>query len=638
MRKFSLKSLLALLLATVTFLSSGISADAAMLGIDVSKHNGGINWGAVASSGVSYAFIKVGSTNSGMDPYFPANVQGAQAAGVRTGVYIYSYATDVAGAVNEANQVLAWIEPYNINFPVAYDIENSTQQNLDKATVTAMCNAFCDVIYSAGYTPLVYTYTSFFKSHVDPSQLRYDKWIAQYGSKCDIPGYTIWQYSSTGSVSGLSGNVDMNSMVVDYHSAIPQSAFVTASNGKTYFYNNYRKTRGWANVGGALYYLGDDFAMVRGWHADSTGTYYLSDQTGQALVGIQNIGGRSYYFGPNGAMQTGVLNIDNKLYYFNPQDGSMVTGWVAASNGAKYYFSQNGPALIGMNQVGNAWYCFGNDGLYLTGFQNVGGTWYFFDPTTGARAHGFQTINNKLYCFDGKTGAMKTGWFTVGSTDANKPVMYYADANGVVLTGLQTIGQATYLLTPAMARGFQSVNGGSMYFDEDSGILHKGWFSVRNANASQGDADRDKDYYADANGFILTGLQNIGGQYYYLESNGKIKGGVKLINGRKYFFDTSTAALQFGWIDLYDGDGGVREFSAGKGDVKYADAAETQFDDRYHTVFAMSDGSWVINSVITIGTDNYAFDSKGYLVRNGEIKINNVKYVTDKNGIATRVY
>ncbi|MBQ7676855.1 MAG: hypothetical protein IJT32_01355, partial [Lachnospiraceae bacterium] len=413
--------------------------------------------------------------------------------------------------------------------------------------------------------------------------------------------------------------------------------FVTASNGKTYFYNNYRKTKGWANVGGALYYLGDDFAMVRGWHADSTGTYYLSDQTGQALVGIQNIGGKNYYFGANGAMQTGVLNIDNKLYYFNPQDGAMVSGWVATASGQKYYFSQNGPALIGMNQVGNAWYCFGNDGLTVTGFQNVGGTWYFFDPTTGARLHGFQTINNKLYCFDGQTGAMKTGWFTVGTTDSDKPVRYYADATGVVLTGLQTIGQATYLLTPAMARGFQNVNGGAMYFDEDSGVLHKGWFSVRNANASQGDKDRDKDYYADQNGYILSGLQNIGGQYYYLEGNGKVKGGVKVLNGKKYFFDTSTAALQYGWLELYDGDSGVREFH-GATDAKYTDATETQFSDSYHTAFALSDGSWVVNSVITIGTDNYAFDQKGYLVRNGEIKINNVKYVTDKNGIATRVH
>ena len=93
MKKFTaskiFKSIAAVALAVCMTLSSSITADAAgAQGIDVSKYQGGINWGAVAQSGISYAFIKVGSTKSGVDPYFAANVQGAQAAGVRTGVYI----------------------------------------------------------------------------------------------------------------------------------------------------------------------------------------------------------------------------------------------------------------------------------------------------------------------------------------------------------------------------------------------------------------------------------------------------------------------------------------------------------------------------------------------------------------------
>ncbi|MBR1622629.1 MAG: hypothetical protein IJ675_01785, partial [Pseudobutyrivibrio sp.] len=106
------RSIAAVALAVCMTLGAPITASAAgQQGIDVSKYQGGINWAAVAGSGVSYAFIKVGSTKSGVDPYFAANVQGAQAAGIRTGVYIYSYATSVEAAITEAQLVLQWIEP-----------------------------------------------------------------------------------------------------------------------------------------------------------------------------------------------------------------------------------------------------------------------------------------------------------------------------------------------------------------------------------------------------------------------------------------------------------------------------------------------------------------------------------------------
>jgi len=150
------RSVIAGALALTVFLTSSMSTQAAVLGIDVSKFQGGINWGAVPSSGVSYVFIKAGSVKSGVDPCFAANLAGAQAAGLRTGAYIYSYATSVQGAVNEANLMLQWIAPYTITFPVVYDIEDKLQKNIDANTITAMCNAFCDVMYGAGYYPMIY--------------------------------------------------------------------------------------------------------------------------------------------------------------------------------------------------------------------------------------------------------------------------------------------------------------------------------------------------------------------------------------------------------------------------------------------------------------------------------------------------
>ena len=90
-------------------------------GVDVSKHNGSVNWSQVAASGMKFAFIKAGSTNSGVDPNFDANIKGAAAAGLKTGVYVYSYATTPEAAQNEANLVLQWISNYTVNYPVVFD-------------------------------------------------------------------------------------------------------------------------------------------------------------------------------------------------------------------------------------------------------------------------------------------------------------------------------------------------------------------------------------------------------------------------------------------------------------------------------------------------------------------------------------
>ena len=287
------KAALALVLSAAIAISGTSSTNAAILGIDVSKYNGDIDWGSVAAAGVSFTFIKAGSTYSGVDPKFAQNIVNAQANGVRTGVYLYSYAMSVEEAVNEALLLLQWIEPYHVNYPIAFDIESDAQMKLDANTVTAMCNAFCDVIYSAGYTPLVYTYKNFYTSHIT-TDLRYETWIAQYNSQaCDIPGYQIWQFSCTGSVPGVKGAVDMDWMVKDFSAAIPAYGFVVR-NGLVFFYNDYRLTRGWVSVGGLKFHMDDAFFMNTGWFSDATGTYFLSLDDGHAYTGL-NVIGKDHY-------------------------------------------------------------------------------------------------------------------------------------------------------------------------------------------------------------------------------------------------------------------------------------------------------------------------------------------------------
>ncbi|MDE6185160.1 MAG: cell wall-binding protein, partial [Lachnospiraceae bacterium] len=147
-------------------------------GIDVSMHNGTVNWGQVANSGISFTFIKVGSTKSGVDPQFAANITGAQAAGLKTGIYLYSYATTPEQAANEANLVLQWIEPYTVNYPIVFDIEDKCHKNLTEQQLIDIINAFCTTIDAAGYYPMVYSNKNMFVQKL--SITGWDKWVAQY--------------------------------------------------------------------------------------------------------------------------------------------------------------------------------------------------------------------------------------------------------------------------------------------------------------------------------------------------------------------------------------------------------------------------------------------------------------------------
>ena len=139
--------------------AQAVSANGAIAkGVDVSKYNGAVNWQQVAASGMKFAFVKVGSTKSGIDPQFAANITGAQAAGLKTGVYIYSYATTPEQAINEANLVLQWIEPYTVNYPIVFDIEDNCHKSLSAQQMIDIINAFCTTIDAAGYYPMVYSY------------------------------------------------------------------------------------------------------------------------------------------------------------------------------------------------------------------------------------------------------------------------------------------------------------------------------------------------------------------------------------------------------------------------------------------------------------------------------------------------
>lgn len=189
--------------------------------IDVSTWNGNIDWGKVYKSGVKYAMIRssfgVESPNQ-VDNKFTRNITNAVKAGVKCGVYHYSYAQSVEAAKQEAEFCLKTIKGYNITLPVAFDIEDSSQTHLGKDALTNIVIAFCDKIKSAGYTPMVYCNPNWLNNYLHKDKLigKYDIWLAQWGVSSPSYNCAIWQYSENGGVSGISGSVDMNYIYKSY--------------------------------------------------------------------------------------------------------------------------------------------------------------------------------------------------------------------------------------------------------------------------------------------------------------------------------------------------------------------------------------------------------------------------------------
>ena len=183
-------------------------------GIDVSKWQGDINFSKVKNN-IDFVIIRIGygMYENQIDSKFEANYNGFKKSGVPVGVYHYSYAKSVEEAITEAEVVLKWLNNRQLNLPVYFDIEDKVHNNIDKNTLTKMCEAFCSKIEKAGYWAGVYANKYFFTTHLDYEKLqdRYTIWVAQYNDKNTYKGrYDMWQYTSSGKVSGINGNVDQN--------------------------------------------------------------------------------------------------------------------------------------------------------------------------------------------------------------------------------------------------------------------------------------------------------------------------------------------------------------------------------------------------------------------------------------------
>lgn len=193
-------------------------------GIDVSKHNGKIDW-QQAKGDINFAILRAGYGReiSQKDPTFETNYKGCKDNNIPVGVYWYSYAMTADEARKEADVCLQVIKGKSFEYPVYFDIEEKKQFVLGRARCSEIAEAFLHRIESAGYWVGIYSSKSSLEAYLSEEiRSRYAVWVAHYGvKKTNYSGvYGMWQKSSTGKIKGISGNVDLDECYVDYPTQI----------------------------------------------------------------------------------------------------------------------------------------------------------------------------------------------------------------------------------------------------------------------------------------------------------------------------------------------------------------------------------------------------------------------------------
>lgn len=490
--------------------------------IDVSVWQNTIDWQAVKNAGVEGAIIRLSyGWGNGFDAQAKRNISECKRLGIPFGVYVFSYAESAADGASEGADVVnllrqAGVNPGDLSYPVFYDLENWTytghRSPTSPSVYDGIVNSWYGKLQAAGYNNLsVYSYTSYLNSALNSSNIHgKTRWVAQYGSTMQYTAFPTndrgWQYTSSGQISGITGNVDLNAF-----------GYRTPT-------TRYREV------------------LVDGkW-------YYIDATTGKKVTGWQwlsSSGGKWVYYDPtDGHMLYGEQKIAGKWYYLNPVSGARMTGWVVLPDGRNVYYS---PYMV-------------------YGEQKINGAWYYLDPVTGARkqgwqrlksnggktvyygsdgkmAYGEQTIDGKQYYLKLGTGARFAGWRRVVTTrDHRGDKWVYYGSDGAMLHGEGKVSGYWYFFDDGTSKSNGRVTYG--WKNLGSKIVYYSWPEGKTQYGEQkiGGAW----YYLNpVTGARKTGWQYLnsnGGKTVYYGSDGKMVYGTQYIDGQKYYFDPVTGA------------------------------------------------------------------------------------------------
>lgn len=425
---------------------SALSNHVLTIGIDMSQWQGTVNWKKIKASGVDFVMLRLGygkgrygSSSCTMDTKFKSYVEGAAKVGIPIGVYFYSYATTPEEAQMEAEYTISNIQGIDIEFPIAYDIEDEAiLKKTNNKIRTEMVRTYMETIAAAGYTPMFYCNQNWYDNYIDSDKLAdYEFWYARYTyvePDRKIYPYGMWQATSTQKMNGITENtVDLNFLYKDYFKLVK-----SRSTALKY---------GWHKENGKRYYYYQGKRLKTGWFSIAGEQYYLKN--GAASVGWKMISGNRYYFDSMGVMQTGFTKIDGDVYLMN-EDGIMQTttdepgvtiredgtcvirkGWCQNKKGQYFYrYSSGKIAKKKWIKIKGKKYYVNSKGYRVTGIKKIKGKKYYFDAK-GVMKNGFITYKGNKYYFN-SNGTMKTGWLTY------KKKKYYFQSNGKMIRS-QTI-------------------------------------------------------------------------------------------------------------------------------------------------------------------------------------------------------
>lgn len=388
--------------------------------IDVSEWQGDIDWAKAKADGVEGVIIRLGyGEGNNADKKAQRNISECKKLGIPFGIYWYSYADTPSLAKEEGADVVAKLKQFGVNpsdlaYPVYYDLEKWTweghQPPTDPNVYNNIVNNWYSALQSAGYKNLgVYSYTSYLRGPLKHADI-YAKtaWVAQYGARMGFDSFSTnsrgWQYTSSGKVDGISGNVDMN-----------------AFGNKEYANGGH-----WVTKNDQKYWRDSDGSLARSkeiYDPESNAWYWIDSDGTMAHdkdVYLRSNGGKWVRYDSNGHMIKGEDFRYGVWYNFDFTTGAMSKGMTYLSNGNKWVYYDmvtgkmaHGEAYLNFDKEHSGWYLFDNiTGARCTGdifIRSNGGKWVRYDQKTGKMVKGLQKQNGLWYYFDPVTGAMAHG-------------------------------------------------------------------------------------------------------------------------------------------------------------------------------------------------------------------------------------
>lgn len=415
-------------------------------GIDVSYHNGTIDWKKVKQSEVEYAIIRCGyGTNDKNqdDKKWEENVKGCIDNNIPYGVYLYSYADTVEKASSEADHAIRLLQGKKFKYPVYYDLEEEAiRKKLSKTEIANIAKTFCNKLSAKGYTVGIYANKDWFTNYLTDSCFNnWTKWVAQYNTVCNYQGkYDMWQCSSTGRVPGISGNVDLNYSYSPFENS--HGGGNTNNGGTTTKYPD-----GLNEIEGELYYFKNNRidTSYSGLAQYGNEWYYIENgkvnwnYTGLAQHGIE------WFYIENGKLNwnhSGIVEYNKQWFYV--ERGRLNWNYTGlGQSGNDWYYIERGRVnwgYTGLVQKGNEWFYVKGGKLdwSYTGLVQKGNEWFFV--RNGRLDWGYTGLAcNGEYYFYVKNGRLD--WSYSGYAQIDGQGEYYEVRNGRLVGGTLTLAK-----------------------------------------------------------------------------------------------------------------------------------------------------------------------------------------------------